>query len=64
MNHINEEVKMLKEHTIDEEENFITNLPSNLFDDFKKQISLKIFHNLPFFRNISQKYLEQIALKI
>ena len=57
-NFIHESVDMKRKYNIQEEENLLAGLPESILEEYRKETHVKIFRNIPFFRHISNKYLQ------
>jgi hypothetical protein len=53
-----------KKFSCEEENLFVEKLPNDLKAEFLKESHQKIFHNLPFFKHLSQKTLFNFAQMI
>ena len=52
---------MKRNYNIEEEEKLLGSLPSSILEDYRKQTNTKILKEIPLFKLISNKYLNEIS---
>ena len=63
-NFINESIDMRRKYNIEEEEKLLSSFPQSILEEFRKETNISIFHDIPFFKHLSNKYLQELAVTI